>query len=227
MYHMEMENVRIILVDDQKLFVESLKTVIEARSDNIEVVGVGYNGEEAINLVRKLRPHIVLMDVRMPVMDGVEATRIICEKYPDTQIIMLTTYNDEVYVHDALSKGALGYLLKETQPSNLIMSILAVKEGSVLISPTIAKKLVKQLDNPVPLSSTTNNTHQTPWLDDLTRREKEVLLLLAKGHNNTTIADKLFITEQTVRNHVSMIYSKIGVHDRIEVMLLVNKLQIK
>ena len=163
----------------------------------------------------------------MPMMDGVEATRIICDKYPETQVIMLTTYDDEVYVHDALSKGAVGYLLKETQPSNLIMSILAVKEGSVLISPTIAKKLVKQLDNPVPLSSTSNKTNQTPWLDDLTKREKEVLLLLAKGHNNKTIADELFINEQTVRNHVSMIYSKIGVHDRIEVMLLVNKMNIK
>ena len=219
-----MENVRLILADDQQLFVESLKTVIEARSEHIEVVGIAYNGGEAIKLVQKLRPHIVLMDVRMPVMDGVEATRIICEKYPETQVIMLTTYDDEVYVHDALSKGAVGYLLKETQPSNLIMSILAVKEGSVLISPTIAKKLVKQLDNPVPLTSTMDKTNQTPWLDDLTRREKEVLLLLAKGCNNKSIADELFITEQTVRNHVSMIYSKIGVHDRIEVMLLVNKM---
>jgi DNA-binding NarL/FixJ family response regulator len=222
-----MENVRIVLADDQKLFVQSLKTVIEARSENIEVVGIAYNGREAIELVKALCPHIVLMDVRMPVMDGVEATRTICKKYPETQVIMLTTYDDEVYVHDALSKGAVGYLLKETQPSNLIMSLLAVKEGSILISPTIAKKLVKQLDTPVPRSGTSDMTTQTPWLDDLTKREKEVLLLLAKGHNNKMIADELFITEQTVRNHVSMIYSKIGVHDRIEVMLLVNKMNIQ
>ena len=222
-----MEIVRIILADDQKLFVESLKTVIEARTEHIEVVGIAYNGTEAIELVRRLRPHIVLMDVRMPIMDGVEATRILCEKYPETQVIMLTTYDDEVYVHDALSKGAVGYLLKETQPSNLIMSILAVKEGSVLISPAIARKLVKQLDNPAPFSSSANKTNQTPWFDELTKREKEVLLLLAKGYNNKAISDELFITEQTVRNHVSMIYSKIGVHDRIEVMLLVNKMSIQ
>lgn len=221
-----METVKIILVDDQQLFVESLKTVIEARSENIEVVGIGYNGEEAVRLVRALRPHIVLMDVRMPVMDGVEATKIICRKFPDTQVIMLTTYDDEVYVHDALSKGAVGYLLKETQPSNLIMSILAVKEGSVLISPLVAKKLVKQLDNPAQFSAAAETAGQTPWLDDLTKREKEVLLLLAKGHTNKTIAEELFIEEQTVRNHVSMIYSKIGVHDRIEVMLLVNKMHL-
>ena len=104
------------------------------------------------------------------------------------------------------------------------MSLLAVKEGSVLISPTIAQKLVKQLDNPIQQSSLVN---QTSWLDDLTKREKEVLLLLAQGYSNKAIAEKLFIEEQTVRNHVSMIYSKIGIHDRIEVMLLVSKLHIK
>ncbi len=222
-----MEKVRILLADDQKLFVSSLKTVIETRSDDIEVVGIAYNGQEAIELVRKYHPHIVLMDVRMPLMDGVEATRIICQKYRATQVIMLTTYDDEIYVHDALSMGAVGYLLKETQPSNLIMSILAVKEGSVLISPAIAKKLVKQLDNPAFSVFSRDNISSTPWLDDLTKREKEVLLLLAKGHNNKMIAEKLFIEEQTVRNHVSMIYSKIGVHDRIEVMLLVNKMNIQ
>ena len=222
-----MDTVKILLVDDQKLFVESLKTVIETRADNIEVVGIGYNGREAIELVRKLRPHVALLDVRMPVMDGVEATRIICEKYPETQVIMLTTYDDEVYVHDALSKGAVGYLLKETQPSNLIMSILAVKEGSVLISPSIARKLVKQLNSPHSRSaSSAGQTLQNSWLGDLTKREKEVLLLLGQGHNNKAIAEQLYITEQTVRNHVSMIYSKIGVHDRIEVMLMVNKMHL-
>ena len=219
-----MEKIRIILADDQKLFVESLKSVIESRSENIEVVGIAYNGQEAIELVKKLHPHIALLDVRMSVMNGVEATGIICKKYPDTQVVMLTTYDDDVFVHDALSKGAVGYLLKETQPSNLIMSLLAVKEGSVLISPTIAQKLVKQLDNPIQQSSLVN---QTSWLDDLTKREKEVLLLLAQGYSNKAIAEKLFIEEQTVRNHVSMIYSKIGIHDRIEVMLLVSKLHIK
>lgn len=219
-----MKKVRVVLADDQKLFVESLKTVIETRSDDIEVVGIALHGKEAVELVRQLRPDIVLMDVRMPVMDGVEATQIICQKYPETQVIMLTTYDDEVYVHDALSKGAVGYLLKETQPSNLIMSILAVKEGSVLISPTIAKKLVKQLDNPCAYTSAPSRTNQTPWLDELTKREKEVLLLLAKGYNNKAIADTLYIEEQTVRNHISTIYSKIGVHDRIEVMLIVNKM---
>jgi DNA-binding NarL/FixJ family response regulator len=222
-----MEKIRIILADDQKLFVESLKSVIESRSENIEVVGIAYNGKEAVELVRKLRPHIALLDVRMPVMNGVEATGIIRQKYLETQVVVLTTYDDDVFVHDALSKGAVGYLLKETQPSNLIMSLLAVKEGTVLISPTIAQKLVKQLDSPLQQSFSAKQGDQTSWLDSLTKREKEVLFLLAQGYNNKTIAEKLFIEEQTVRNHVSMIYSKIGVHDRIEVMLLVNKMHAK
>ncbi len=221
-----MEDIRIILADDQKLFVQSLKTVIKARSENIEVVGIAYNGKEAVELVKKLHPHIVLMDLRMPVMDGAEATRIICEMYPETQVIMLTTYDDEVFIHEALSHGAVGYLLKETQPFNLIMSILAVKEGSILISPAVAKKLVKQLDNISQQSSMSEKTSQIPTLDDLTKREKEVLLLLAKGCNNKEIAKNLYIEEQTVCNHVSMIYSKIGVHDRIEVMLMVNRMKV-
>jgi DNA-binding NarL/FixJ family response regulator len=222
-----MEKVRIILVDDQQLFVESLKAVIEARSENIEVVGIAHNGKEAIKLVKDLQPSIVLMDVQMPIMNGVEATQIICEKYPRIKVIMLTTYDDEVFVHDALSKGAVGYLLKETQPNNLIMSILAVAEGSVLISPAIAQKLVKRLDDiGLPSSQNEDGLHSF-HLDSLTKREKEILLLIAKGYNNKTISEKLYIEEQTVRNHVSMIYSKVGIHDRIKVMQFVNKTDIK
>jgi DNA-binding NarL/FixJ family response regulator len=215
------DRIRIVLADDQRLFVESLKSVIETRSRDIEVVGVAYDGKEAVELVRRHRPDIALLDVRMPVMDGVEATAAIRASCPETQVVILTTYDDEVYVHDALSKGAVGYLLKETQPSNLIMCLLAVKEGSVMISPAIARKLVRQLD--VRPRGSAEEGGAAPWLDSLSRREKEVLLLLAQGKSNQGIAAQLFIEEQTVRNHVSMIYSKIGVHDRIELMLLVNR----
>jgi DNA-binding NarL/FixJ family response regulator len=215
---------RIIIADDQTLFVQSLKSVIESRSDAIEIVGIAYNGKEALELVRTLNPDIALLDIRMPVMDGVEATALIRQKYPETQVVILTTYDDEVYVHEALSKGAVGYLLKETQPSNLIMCLLAVKEGSVLISPAIAMKLVKRLDAS---AEGPGRKAATSRLDDLTRREKEVLLHLSQGLNNQEIAAKLCIEEQTVRNHVSMIYSKIGVHDRIELLLMVNKLKVK
>jgi DNA-binding NarL/FixJ family response regulator len=213
---------RIIIADDQTLFVQSLKSVIESRSDAIEIMGIAYDGREAVELVKSFRPDIALLDIRMPLMDGVEATAIIRRKYPETQVVILTTYDDEVYVHEALSRGAVGYLLKETQPSNLIMSLLAVKEGSVLISPAIAMKLVKQLDASRQRSAKDEGAVR---LDDLTKREKEVLLLLSQGLNNQEIAGKLCIEEQTVRNHVSMIYSKIGVHDRIELLLMVNKMK--
>jgi DNA-binding NarL/FixJ family response regulator len=216
--------IRVILADDQVLFVESLKSVIESRSDSIEVAGVAYDGKRAVELVRSLHPDVALLDIRMPVMDGVEATSIIRRDCPGTQVVILTTYDDEVYVHEALSKGAVGYLLKETQPSNLIMCIMAVKEGSVMISAAVARKLVKRLGS-LPASGPTEGS--AAWLDDLTKREKEVLLLLSTGLNNKDIAEKLFIEEQTVRNHVSMIYSKIGVHDRIELMLMVNKIKDK
>lgn len=214
-----MAAMRIVMADDQTLFLESLKSVIETRSRDIEVVGVAQDGKRAVELVARLRPDVALLDVRMPVMDGVEATAIIRERYPETQVVILTTYDDEVYVHDALSKGAVGYLLKETQPSNLIMCLLAVKEGSVMISPAIARKLVRQLD----LRPKGGDGSAAPWLDALSKREKEVLLLLAQGLTNQGISERLCIEEQTVRNHVSMIYSKIGVHDRIELMLLVNR----
>ena len=212
--------IRIVLADDQKLFVESLKSVMESRSEDIEVVGIAYNGKDAVDLVRSRRPDIALLDMRMPVMDGVEATAVIRQKYPATQVVILTTYDDEVYVHEALSKGAVGYLLKETQPSNLIMCLMAVKEGSVMISPAIAMMLAKRLGATV---QRTGPDGAAAGREDLTKREKEVLLLLSEGLNNKDIAERLFIEEQTVRNHVSMIYSKVGVHDRIELMLMVNK----
>lgn len=211
--------IRIVLADDQKLFVESLRSVMESRSEDIEVVGIAYNGKDAVDLVRSRRPDIALLDIRMPVMDGVEATAVIRQKYPATQVVILTTYDDEVYVHEALSKGAVGYLLKETQPSNLIMCLMAVKEGSVMISPAIAMMLAKRLGATVQRTG----PDAAAGREDLTKREKEVLLLLSEGLNNKEIAEKLFIEEQTVRNHVSMIYSKVGVHDRIELMLMVNK----
>jgi DNA-binding NarL/FixJ family response regulator len=163
----------------------------------------------------------------MPVMNGVEVTGIIREKYPETQVVILTTYDDDVFVHDALSKGAVGYLLKDAQPTNLIMSLLAVREGSVFISPTIAQKLVKQLEYPMPRSFSADHEEYAYWLDELTKREKEVLLLVARGYTNKEIAQNLFIEEQTVKNHVSVIYSKIGIHDRIGVTLLVNKMNLK
>ena len=218
-----MDRIRVVIIDDQELFVQGLRSVLQARSKGeIEVVGVAYNGRDALDLIRRVKPDVALVDIKMPVMDGVEVTSQVVKHCPGTQVIILTSYDEEVFVHEALSKGAVGYLLKETQPSNLIMAILAVKEGSVLISPAVAKKLVRRLD---PKEGEKEVLVSEKWIEELTRREKQVLLFLSQGYSNEEISRKLSIEEQTVRNHVSMIHSKIGIHDRIELMLAVNRLR--
>ena len=215
-----MDKIRVLLVDDQVLFVESLKTVIETRTEDIEIVGIAYNGQEALELVEKSLPHIVLMDVRMPVVDGVEATRIIHEKFPQIHILMLTTFDDDEYVHKALHHGAIGYLLKNIPPSELIAAVRATKEGASLISPAVIARLVEQINkHPFEADDHTISESNLPYLlQPLSKREIQVFHLLAEGYDNKQIADRLFIAEQTVKNYVSAIYSKIGVRNRVQVM---------
>jgi DNA-binding NarL/FixJ family response regulator len=214
---MNMNKIRVVLADDQVLFVENLKFVLEKRAKDIAVTGVAQNGSEAIACVERQKPHIVLMDIRMPIMDGVEATRIIHQRFPDTQIIVLTTFDDDAYVHDALHYGAVGYLLKNIPPKELIASIRAVREGGVLISPQIARKLVDQVfqltrekNKKAELSKESFNQQ------GLSNREKEILHLISKGYNNKEISNFLFIAEQTVKNYAHSIYSKIGARDRAQ-----------
>ena len=220
-----MDTIRVVLVDDQVLFAKSLKTVLETYTEDIKIVGLVHNGEEAIECARSTQPDIVLLDVRMPGMDGVKAAHIIHEELPKIQVIMLTTFDDDEYVREALQYGAVGYLLKDIDPSELIASIRAVYKGSVLISPAVAAKLVKHIEHFAkhPDAPSGNSFTVPPWLDSLTKREKEVLSMLAKGYNNKEISNLLFIAEQTVRNHVSTIYSKLGIHDRIKTMQMALK----
>lgn len=219
-----MGKIKVVLADDQILFVESLKTVLETRAKDISVVGIAHDGLQAIELAEKEHPDIVLMDVRMPNMDGVEATRTINERYPEIQVVMLTTFDDDEYVREALHYGAVGYLLKDIPPYELITSVRAVKEGAVLISPVIANKLVEQIyrnDN----KSSTESEHpnaEPSWIGSLSKREKEVLNQISQGYDNKEIAKRLFIAEQTVKNHVSVIYSKLGAHNRMQAMQLAN-----
>jgi len=222
-------SINVLLVDDQVLFAESLKTVLETRAKDINIVGVAYDGLQALKFVEKEHPDIVLMDVRMPNMDGVETTRILIEKYPEIQIVMLTTFDDDEYVHEALHHGAAGYLLKDIPPYELITAVRAVKEGSVLISPVIAKKLVDQsfnIDHKISAEDESPNTNSN-WIETLSKREKEVLHLIAQGYDNREIAESLFIAEQTVKNHVSVIYSKLGASNRMQAMKMANIENIK
>lgn len=214
-----MENkLRILLVDDQVLFAESLKTVLELKSNDIQVVGIATGGEEAVALTEKEEPHIILMDVRMPGMDGVQATKIIHEAHPNIIIMMLTTFDDDEYIYEAFNYGATGYLLKDIPINELITSLRAVKEGAVLISPRVATKLVKNAPIIQKNLEGTAESSPPPWLDSLGKREREILVYIAKGYDNPHIAAELFITEQTVKNYVSGIYVKLGEHNRMKVM---------
>lgn len=217
-----MEKIKVVLVDDQTLFVESLRTVLETRADDMIVVGVANEGGQAVEVVAETCPDIVLMDVRMPGMNGVESTGLIKERYPDTRVLMLTTFDDDQYVIEALRLGAVGYLLKNMPPAELISAIRAVYEGGVLISPQVANKLVGLLTNSQNrIEENQNNNPIASLVNQLSSREKEILQLMAEGLDNKEIAKKLFIAEQTVKNYVSVIYSKLGVRDRVQASRMV------
>jgi DNA-binding NarL/FixJ family response regulator len=218
-----MNKIKILLADDQLLFVESLKTVLETRAKDFQVVGIAHNGEEAVKMTGDLFPDVVLMDVRMSVLDGVDAARIIHEKFPATQIMMLTTFDDDEYVRKALCYGAVGYLLKDVPPREVIAAVRAAKEGSVLISPAIAAKILQAEPQPKTGQEDTGTKKQEKCckIYELSKREREVLELLSQGLNNKEIAVKLFLAEQTVKNIVSAIYSKMGARNRITALKII------
>ncbi|MGA2612069.1 MAG: response regulator transcription factor [Spirochaetia bacterium] len=221
--------IRVLLADDQVLFVESLRTVLETRAEDFEVVGVAGTGREAVQLVMEKHPDIILMDVRMPEMDGVEATKIIHETYPDIHVLMLTTFDDDEYVVEALNHGAAGYMLKDMPPADLIVSLRAVCKGSIIISPQVANKLLRMREGEgKPEDGTEVRPKPLPdgsFLRYLSKREIEILRLIGTGADNVRIARKLSIAEQTVKNHVSVIYSKLHVHNRMQAMKLANSLK--
>ena len=226
-----MKKIRVLLADDQVLFVESLRTVLETRAEDFEVVGVAFNGREAVEQVMKMQPQpdLILMDVRMPEMDGVQATRIIHEAYPSVHVMMLTTFDDGTYVVEALNHGAAGYMLKDIPPNELIVALRAVCNGSVIISPLVANKLLRMKESDPRHDESTDSrvgaSSKTSFLRYLSRREIEILQLIGKGHDNALIARKLNIAEQTVKNHVSVIYSKLNLHNRVQVMKLATSLR--
>jgi DNA-binding NarL/FixJ family response regulator len=210
-----MNEIKVLIVDDQVLFAEMLRKVLEFDASEIRVVGVVFDGEAAVSAVDSTLPDIVLMDVRMPKLDGVNATRILRQRYPNLHIIVLTTFDDDAYVYEALNCGAEGYLLKDIPPSDLVASIRSVFSGGVIMSPAIARKLVPRgfrYSERVANSGVGHDTRE--MLKSLSRREREVLGLIREGLDNREIAERLFLGEQTVRNYVSSIYGKLGVERR-------------
>jgi DNA-binding NarL/FixJ family response regulator len=206
---------RLLLVDDQVLFIESLKSVFQSRADDMEVVGVAHDGAEAVKLAEKLRPDIILMDVRMPRMDGVEATRVIHERFPESKIVMLTTYDDDCYVRHAIEYGAIGYLLKDMQPEDLFRAVRTVEKGAFLVTSSVMPRLIWSESGKF-VATGEGDTKLPQWYYFLSRKERHILRLVAEGYTNQEIAERVFLATQTVKNYLSGIYEKIGVHDRPE-----------
>lgn len=210
--------VRVLLVDDQSLFREGLRTLLSVQ-EGIEVVGEAGNGREAVAAVAEHRPQVVLMDVRMPVLDGVAATRVLQEKHPQVRVIMLTTFDDDEYVFEGLRAGAAGYLLKDVPSKQLVEAIHAAARGESFLEPSVAAKVVAEFTRlsggPAGRSTRANQALVEP----LSERELEVLALIATGASNREIADQLFIAEGTVKNHVTSILGKLDVRDRTQAAL--------
>jgi DNA-binding NarL/FixJ family response regulator len=209
--------IKVLLVDDQSLIRQGLKTLLELEAD-LEIVGEAENGEIAISLVAELQPDVVLLDIRMPIMDGVAATREIQKRFAGVKVLILTTFDNDEYVTAALKNGAMGYLLKDTPSEELAFAIRAVYKGYTQLGPGIVKKLLTQFPNMTP----TQLSPVPPSLAELTPREKEVLRLIATGANNREIAQKLYISEGTVKNHVTNILNRLNLRDRTQAAIIAN-----
>ncbi|MEI2580095.1 response regulator transcription factor [Scytonema sp. PRP1] len=203
--------IRLLVVDDQDIFRQDLAILLSAEA-GLDVVGQASHGREAIALTQHLQPDVILMDVRMPICDGVTATREIIQRYPWIRILVLTTFDDDEYVWQSLQAGALGYLLKHTPIEQIVTAIRSVYLGYCQLGPSIVPKVVAQLK---PNSS--RPKHDSDYL--LSQRELEILKLMKQGKNNREIAQELHLTEGTVRNYVSQIFSQLGVRDRIQAVL--------
>ncbi len=203
--------IRIVLVDDQNLIRQGLKALLELEPD-LQVVGEGENGQAAIALVETLQPDVVLMDIRMPIMDGVAATREICQQFAGTKVLVLTTFDDEQYVAEALRHGAMGYLLKDTPSEELAAAIRSVHKGYTQLGPGLVEKIIARVPTAAPPPSP---SPPAGW-DELTPREQEVLQLIAKGASNREIAQSLYISEGTVKNHVTNILNRLNLRDRTQ-----------
>ena len=207
--------IRIGIVDDQELVRTGFRMILESEED-FEVVGEAPDGQAGLDMVRSRRPDVVLMDVRMPVMDGVEATRQL-EANPDTRVIIVTTFDLDEYVFAALRNGASGFLLKDTPADQLIAAIRVVASGEALLAPSITRRLIEQFQGTGP---TTSGSQGEALIANLTDREGEVLAELARGLSNAEIAEKLYVSETTVKTHVGRVLTKLGVRDRVQAVVM-------
>jgi DNA-binding NarL/FixJ family response regulator len=231
--------IRVLIVDDQTLVREGFRKLLELEPD-FEVVGTASDGEVAISAVEQLHqagtpPDVILMDIRMPRMDGIAATKALKERWPDSHIVILTTFDDTEFIHAGLRAGALGYSLKDITAEQLAMTVRTAASGQVLLQPDIASKVLSAFAPSAPHGSSTLSPNSpsfssstyidsTAYIEPLTEREREILMLVARGASNRQIAENLYLTEGTVKNHMSSILSKLGVRDRTQAALKAKEL---
>jgi DNA-binding NarL/FixJ family response regulator len=205
---------RVLIADDQALVRVGLRKILESEPETV-VVGEAADGEDAVAAVSRLRPDLVLMDIRMPVLDGIEATRRIIRAHPATRVLMLTTFGLDTYVYEALRAGASGFMLKDAPPEEIAAAVRIVAGGDALLAPAVTRAVIEEFTrHPQPQSPTA-----PPGIDELTPREREVLDLLARGRSNAEICDQLVISEATAKTHVARILQKLGLRDRVQAVI--------
>jgi len=207
-------SIRVLVADDQEL-VRAGFCVILGASDGIDVVGEAADGEAAVTLVASLAPDVVLMDIRMPRMDGLAATRLITAGQPAPKVVMLTTFDLDDYVYEALRAGASGFLLKDSPRGDLVAAVRAAAAGDALLAPSVTRRLIEAFARRPPEA-----TPSPSQLASVTARERDVLLLLARGRSNAEIARALFVSEATVKTHVASLLAKLGLRDRVQAVIL-------
>jgi DNA-binding NarL/FixJ family response regulator len=207
--------IRVVLVDDEQLVRSGLRMILESAGD-IEVVGEAADGGGAVELVRRHRPDVALMDIRMPEMDGLAATRELTALADPPRVIMLTTFELDEYVHTALENGAVGFLLKDTPPRDLIQAVRTVAEGNAMLAPTVTRRLIAEFAS----RNSAKAVAARRRLDTLTGREREVVVAVAQGLSNAEIGKRLFMSEATVKAHVSRVLAKLGMGNRVQAAIL-------
>lgn len=207
-----MSDIRVVIADDQQL-VRTGFALILGSEPGLEVVAEAADGATAVAEVERLRPDVVVMDIRMPGVDGLEATRIIADRHPDTRVLVVTTFDLDEYVDTALRNGASGFLLKDAPPEELVHAVKVVHEGAALLAPRVTRRLIEHyLTEPAPADP-------PAAIADLTDREMDVLLCLARGRSNAEIAEELFVSETTVKSHLGRILMKLGLRDRVQAVV--------
>lgn len=215
------ENITVLLVDDQSLMRMGFRMVLDAE-DGIEVIGEAADGTTAISMVRSLRPDVVLMDVRMPGMNGIDATAQIATEFPTTKVLILTTFDLDEYAFAGLRAGASGFLLKDTRPAELADAIRTVASGEAVVSPRITRRMLEMFAGQLPSTGgqgTGDESPVDPGIESLTVREREVLELIAQGMSNAEIADHLVLSSTTIKTHVGNVLAKLEVRDRVQAVV--------